>query len=261
MAVIAVINGKGGAGKSTISSHLAAYCAIRGPDVALCDLDPQRSTEIWLKLRPASSAKIRGHVLAPTFTRPPMDARHVIVDTPSGFQGMPYLRLMMYADAVIIPTAFSLFDRGALESTVRMLKAAPRVAAGKCTIACVGTRIDPNSNDAALLETMLRDFGVTYLGAIPAARVYSRCLEQGLSVFDFPSGVARSQMPHWAGVASWLETASAKSAPSIEAPRPVIQRPVDAVRAALTATRPAPAPTRPSIAAAVLRNIPRFLVR
>jgi chromosome partitioning protein len=247
MAVIAVINGKGGAGKSTISSHLAAYCAIRNPDVALCELDPQRSTEIWLKLRPPTSAKVRGHSFASSFTRPPADAQHVIIDTPSGFQGMPYLRLMMYADAVLVPTAFSIFDRGALESTVRRLKAVPRVASGNCAIACVGTRIDPNSNDSALLETMLRDLSVPYLGAIPAARVYSRCLEQGLSVFDFPSDVAQCQMPHWAGVITWLETIFARVTRCPGAPRAATQRPATA--------------TRPTLASSLIRNIPRFLVR
>jgi chromosome partitioning protein len=247
MAVIAVINGKGGAGKSTISSHLAAYCAIRNPNVALCDLDPQRSSEIWLKLRPPTSAKIRGHGLASSFTRPPADAQHVIIDTPSGFQGMPYLRVMMYAHAVLVPTAFSIFDRGALESTVRTLKAAPRVASGGCAIACVGTRIDPNSNDSALLETMLRDLAVPYLGAIPAGRVYSRCLEQGLSVFDFPSDVAQGQMPHWAGVITWLETIFARATRCSEVPRASAQRPATA--------------TRPTLASSLIRNIPRFLVR
>jgi chromosome partitioning protein len=247
MAVIAVINGKGGAGKSTISTHLAAYCAIRNPDVALCDLDPQRSTEIWLKLRPPTSAKIRGHSLARSFTRPPADAQHAIIDTPSGFQGMPYLRLMMYADAVLVPTALSIFDRGALESTARMLKAAPRVVSGKCAIAGVGTRNDPNSNDSALLETMLRDLSVPYLGAIPAAGVYSRCLEQGLSVFDFPSDVAQSQMPHWAGVITWLKTIFARARRCPGAPRAATQRPATA--------------TRPTLDSSLMRNIPRFLVR
>jgi len=247
MTVIAVINGKGGAGKSTLSSHLAAYCAIRNPDVALCDLDPQRSTEIWLKLRPANSAKIRGHSLASSFTRPPADAQHVIIDTPSGFQGMPYLRLMMYADAVLVPTAFSVFDRGALETTVRTLKAAPRVASGNCAIACVGTRIDPNSNDSALLETMLRDLSVPYVGSIPTARVYCRCLEQGLSVFDFPSDVAQCQMPHWSGVITWLETIFAKASRRSETPRAATQRLATA--------------TRPTLASSLIRNIPRFLAR
>ncbi len=257
MAVIAVINSKGGAGKSTVASHLAAYRAMRCPDVALCDLDPQRSTEFWLKQRPATSGRIRGHCLANSFTHPPADARHVVIDTPSGFQGLAYLRVMMYADAVLIPTAFSFFDRRALESTVRVLQAAPRVVKGKCAIACVGTRIDSRSNDDALLETMLRDLGVPYLGAIPSARIYSRCLEQGLTVFDFPSAVARRQMVHWAGVIAWLETILAKVAPRpihpcVSASRPVV---------ASVQTRPVVPTSRPSIAAALIRKIPQFLVR
>jgi chromosome partitioning protein len=121
------------------------------------------------------------------------------------------------------------------------------VVAGKCSIACVGTRIDPNSNDSALLETMLRDLRVPYLGVVPAARIYSRCLEQGLSVFDFPSDVAQGQMPHWAGVLAWLEALLAR-APRVTAdPRGVAQRPA--------------MPPRTTLAASLIRNIPRFLVR
>jgi chromosome partitioning protein len=257
MAVIAIINSKGGAGKSTVTSHLAAYCAMRSPDVALCDLDPQKSTEFWLKRRPESSPQIRGHSVANTFTHPPAGARHVFIDTPSGFQGLPYLRVMMHADAVLIPTAFSFFDRRALESTIRMLQGAPRVARGNCVIGCVGTRIDPRSNDSALLETMVGDLGVSYLGAIPAARVYSRCLEQGLTVFDFPSAGARGQKAHWAKVIAWLETVHAKVSPRALNPALSAQRPV-APRLPAHPREPA---QQPSLAATLLRNIPRFLVR
>jgi chromosome partitioning protein len=257
MAVIAIVNSKGGAGKSTVTSHLAAYCAIRNPDVALCDLDPQQSTEFWLKQRPESSAKIRGYSVPNAFMHPPADARHVFIDTPSGFQGLPFFRVMMYADAVIVPTAFSYFDRRALESTVHMLRAAPRVVKGNCVIGCVGTRIDPRSNDSALLETMLRDLGVSYLGAIPAARVYSRCLEQGLTVFDFPSAAARGQLTHWSGVVGWLETILAKVPQRAASTAPVAQRPV-VQRAPAPAAEPA---QQPSLASRLLRNLPRFLVR
>ncbi len=230
---------------------------MRCADVALCDLDAQKSTEFWLSRRPATSPKIRGHGLAASFTHPPADTRHVVIDTPSGFQGLAYLRVMMYADAVLVPTAFSFFDRRALVSTVRTLQAAPRVLKGKCAIACVGTRIDSRSNDHALLETMLRDLGVAYLGAIPCARIYSRCLEHGLTVFDFPSAVARGQIAHWAGVIAWLETILAKVAqrpvnPCVSAARPV---------APGVQTRPLVPVSRPAPAAAVIGNIPRFLIR
>src|SRR5262249_36486601 len=108
-----------------------------------------------------------------------------------------------------------------------------------------------------LLETMLRELGVPYLGAIPSARIYSRCLEQGLTVFDFPSAVARGQTPHWAGVIAWLETILAKVRAHPGSPG------VAAGRAVATGVQPRPVvqTSRPSLAAALLRNIPRFLVR
>lgn len=257
MAVIAVINSKGGAGKSTVGSHIAAYMAMRAPGVTLCDLDPQGSTAHWLEQRPDSAAKIRGICAPGSFTRPPSDATHVVIDTPSGFQGLPYLRVMMYADAVLVPTAFSFFDRRALDSTIRLLQEAPRVAKGNCAIACIGTRVDPRSNDPALLETMLRDLGVPYVGSIPAARTYSRCQEQGLTVFDFPSAVARAQATHWSGVVAWLETVLAKTATRGGSVAPLPQRPV---LPRTQAPRVEPA-QNPSLVTSLLRNIPRFLVR
>jgi len=257
MALIAVINSKGGAGKSTVSSHIAAYCAMRNPDVTLCDLDPQGSSAHWLEQRPAGAPRIRGYRSPGSFTHPPAGSGHVIIDTPSGFEGLPFLRVMMYADAVIVPTAFSFFDRRALESTIRALKAAPRVAKGNCVIGCIGTRMDPRSNDPELLETMLRDLGVSYIGSIPAARTYSRCLEQGLTVFDFPSAVARSQATHWAATVGWLETVLAKAPARAEIRAVVSRRPV------ASPAPPGPRETaRPSsLAATLMRNIPRFLVR
>ena len=164
---------------------------------------------------------------------------------------------MLYADAVIVPTALSFFDRRALESTIRMLQAAPRVVKGSCVIACVGTRVDPRSNDSALLETLAGDLGVSYVGAIPAARVYSRCLEQGLTVFDFPSAVARGQMAHWAGAIAWLETVFAKV--PARAAKPAFS--IKGAVAQRALAHPAEPARQTSLAATFLRNIPRFLVR
>ncbi len=49
---VVVLNPKGGSGKSTVATNLAAYYAWKGLRVALMDMDPQGSSIRWLKVRP-----------------------------------------------------------------------------------------------------------------------------------------------------------------------------------------------------------------
>ena len=57
---ILVTNAKGGCGKSTIATSLAAYFASEGYATALADYDPQASALTWLEQRPADYAPITG---------------------------------------------------------------------------------------------------------------------------------------------------------------------------------------------------------
>ena len=50
VAIIAMIQQKGGVGKSTISANLAGELVRFGRSVAVVDLDPQRSLAHWAKL-------------------------------------------------------------------------------------------------------------------------------------------------------------------------------------------------------------------
>ena len=55
---IMVLNAKGGCGKSTLATNIAAYFANEGASVALADFDPQRSSLDWLERRPDNRPKI-----------------------------------------------------------------------------------------------------------------------------------------------------------------------------------------------------------
>jgi chromosome partitioning protein len=58
---IVVLNTKGGSGKTTVATNLAAYYAWVGRRVALTDLDPQGSSMRWLSQRPAEAPPGAGH--------------------------------------------------------------------------------------------------------------------------------------------------------------------------------------------------------
>ena len=51
MKVIAVLNQKGGSGKTTIATHLARALQLDGADVLLVDSDPQGSARDWSAVR------------------------------------------------------------------------------------------------------------------------------------------------------------------------------------------------------------------
>ena len=57
---IVVLNPKGGSGKTTIATNLAASYAFRGYCVALIDYDSQGSSTRWLSKRPDELPAIHG---------------------------------------------------------------------------------------------------------------------------------------------------------------------------------------------------------
>ncbi len=198
MSVIAVVNRKGGSGKSTLATNLAWYLAAQGLDVMLGDVDRQQSSRLWLSLRPESRPKILGWTIDDrNFARPPAGVKHVVLDTPGGFQGVGLMKVAMYADAVLIPATHSLFDRQAAAECLKELRILPRVATGKCRIASVGMRIDGRTKNAALLEAWAGragrqspgfDQGSAGLRALPRAGLVDIRLS-GAKGRNLPAGV------------------------------------------------------------------------
>ena len=83
MPVIAVVNRKGGSGKSTLTTHLAAWLARQGVAVMLGDVDRQQSTKAWLKRRSPALPTIAPWALdQKNVLKVPHGVTHVVLDTP-----------------------------------------------------------------------------------------------------------------------------------------------------------------------------------
>ena len=122
--VLVVAATKGGTGKTTIATALAARAAVEA-SVALLDLDPQGSMSRWWELRgqpnnPALGAATGGVSAAVERLRRE-GFEWVIVDTPPALLHV-ITPAILEADVILIPCQSSAFDIEAVEPVVELAK-------------------------------------------------------------------------------------------------------------------------------------------
>lgn len=206
MPVIAVVNRKGGSGKSTFAAHVAAWCAHQGLAVMLGDIDRQQSSRGWLRRRDAALPAIAPWVIdQKNVLRVPTGITHVVLDTPGGLHGFELSRIVMFADAIVMPVCPSVFDRESAAACLQELNTLPRVAKGQCKVATVGMRVDGRTNAADTLRAWAQENGVPMIGVLRETQNYVRCLERGLTLFDVPPDkISAPDITQWAPIQDWL---------------------------------------------------------
>lgn len=256
MSVIAVVNRKGGSGKSTLATHIAAYCALRGAAVAIADIDRQQSTKTWLRQRKArqggEAMRITAwHVDPRSFVRPPAGIDHVVVDTPGGLTGLDLARVVMYADAIVVPVGSSIFDRESAASCLAELRTLPRVSSGKCRVAAIGMRLDSRTDAGSALMAWSGEQKLHIVAVLPQSHVYVRCIDNGLTLFDLPLDEIEADLAHWKPLMQWLRPLVRPAANTND---PVVPATASAVapthtEQAAIVDQPKPPPTLPAGAA------------
>ena len=242
MPVIAVVNRKGGSGKSTLAAHLAAWCAQQGHSVMLGDVDRQQSTRSWLRKRHESLPSIAPWTVDQNILRVPAGITHVILDTPGGLHGFDLARMVMFADIILMPVCGSAFDRESAADCHAELMALPRVATGRCKVACIGMRIDTRTRTPQVLKEWATGLGMPFLGVLRESQAYVQCLERGMTIFDLQADRVPTDLRQWEPILNWLQPqlAVAPAAPTTLQPA--------------AAATPSPLPARPPVPPAALPN-------
>ena len=202
MPVIVIANPKGGVGKSTFATNLAGYFAAQGHKVMLGDVDVQQSSRSWLALRPASLPKIDawdiedGHV-----AKPPKGTTHIVLDTPAGFGGKRFDKVMQIADKVIVPLQPSIFDILATQEFLQKLKSTK----GKFDLGVLGMRVNGRTRAADQLTQYVNGLGIPVLGFLRDTQNYVQLAANGATLWDVAPSRVEKDIEQWQELLQWVE--------------------------------------------------------
>ncbi|MEP1079334.1 AAA family ATPase [Leptolyngbya sp. PL-A3] len=200
MTTIAVVNQKGGAGKSTIAVHLARWLHKQKKQVLVVDADGQRTSSIWLE---SLNYEIPFQVLQDPdelLDQLPKLADQqdwLIIDGPATLSETTRA-LLLWADLAIVPCQPAGVDLASASDTVRLIRQAQAIRGNL-----------PNAVlflNKAIKGTKLKDEAFAVLQQVQGVKLLNTIIHQrqaitdsfgqGATVFDMtgtPAGIARRE--------------------------------------------------------------------
>lgn len=186
MKVIAVLNQKGGSGKTTIATHLARAFQLAGSSVVLVDSDPQGSARDWAAAREEQPLSVIG-IDRPTIER---DLKSLAKTDFVVIDGAPQasdlaVSAIKAAQFVLIPVQPSPYDIWAAADLVDLVKQRIEMTDGKLQAAFVVSRAIAGTKLGQEVADALAGYGLPVLAARIMQRViYPGSAATGKTVFD-----------------------------------------------------------------------------
>lgn len=200
---ILVINSKGGAGKSTLSSNLASYYAVRGYRTALFDFDRQMSGMRWLERRPDEVVEITG-VTGWTF-RGVDSFERVVMDPPAQIQNKDMAMLVARSDVVVIPVLPSPIDIHAAADFIRDLMIDGKVRHSSKPVCVVANRVRTNTVMYDQLRRFLGSLKIPFVATLRDSQNYTHASMRGLGIFEMNREVVAQDLEHWRPLIQWID--------------------------------------------------------
>jgi chromosome partitioning protein len=211
---IIVLNPKGGSGKTTIASNLAACYAVNGHRPALMDLDPQGSSMRWLRRRPEDNPVIHGiagfertgAVTRSFQLRVPAECGAVIVDTPAALEAHAFPDITRGADAILVPVMPSDIDIHATAKCIADLLLVAKIRRSEQRIGIIANRVRANTLVSQSLTRFLNSLEIPLIATLRDTQNYVRSAESGVGIYEMPHWQVRHDLEHWQQLKAWLET-------------------------------------------------------
>ena len=210
MLKVLVASSKGGAGKTTIATNLAAHYAVDGKNTVLVDADRQGSSQRWAEKRAGMSHPVLGlsGLRRDWAKHVPEDAQRVVIDSAAGIRSGEIDEYLDGVDAVIVPMLPSSIDLEAAEPFLAELANLPRIKRGKVPVALVANRLKPWTNASQQAVDEIKGFPFPVVAELRDTQGYVLASALGKSIFDYNSELVRSHQDDWSKLLRWLKKLS-----------------------------------------------------
>jgi chromosome partitioning protein len=222
---ILVINGKGGSGKTTLSTNLATWLAKRGEATALVDADPQGSSSYWIASRSPDLPSIYGikievnsRITRSFQWRAPKSTRWLITDAAPGLAGPALDDLIQNHDLIIVPVLPSDIDIRASARFIGDLLLTQSMRKKRRPIAVVANRVKQQTQAWERLQKFLLSLNIPYPATLRDTQSYVRAYSEGRGIADYPQQIHDRDRQDWALLLHWLDAQLA--------PKPWLEEPI-----------------------------------
>ena len=209
---IIILNPKGGSGKTTVATNLAARYAVMGKLPALMDLDPQASSTRWLKKRPVDAPPIHGIAAferSSTVTRSwqlriPHECDTVIVDTPAALDAQRLPEITRGADAVLVPVMPSDIDIHAAAKCIADLLLVAKIKRSEGRLGILANRVRSNTLISQALMRFLSSLEIPLVATLRDTQNYVRSAQSGVGIHEMPTWQVQKDLQDWEQLDQWL---------------------------------------------------------
>jgi chromosome partitioning protein len=195
--IITFMNGKGGAGKTTLATNIGKGLKNRGYTVLLVDADIQGSARDWHEASEGTELEVLG------LDRPTIDKDierfkseydFILIDSGSRLQEM-ITKCIKCSDAILIPAQPSPYDIWASRDVVDLIKARQEVTNGLPLAAFVVSRQKERTKIGRKFREVVQEYELEILDHGTYDRtVYATSAAQGKAVIDTGNEIEKSEM-------------------------------------------------------------------
>jgi chromosome partitioning protein len=223
---IVILNPKGGCGKSTLATNIAACYASRGSAPAIMDFDPQGSTMAWLSRRPKGLAPIHGiaaykksmQATRSWQLRVPNDTLNLIVDSPAAVTHDDLRELTRDSSSILVPVLPSLMDIHAASRCIADLLLVAKVNRSEQKLAVVANRTRKNTKAFGKLMRFLDSLGIPIIAVLRDSQNFVRSAEQGIGLHEMQPSRVRTDLEQIDNIVDWLDGWEQRRRQALETP-------------------------------------------